>query len=262
MTQPERRPRTVRRTRVVRTEQLGPAMVRVVLGGDSLADFAPEHADSYVKIVFGDPDGPDRRLRTYTVRAFDPLRRELTLDVVVHGDQGLAGPWAVRAQVGEQVLLQGPGGGYTPSPEADWHLLAGDESALPAIAVALEQIPDGVPTQAFIEVHGPADELELANPQGAVVTWLHRGPDPVGQRLVDAVRGWPIPDGTGQLFVHGEAGAVKALRRYLRVDRGLPLNQLSISGYWRLGADDEAWRTTKRDWNREVEESERAVGLA
>lgn len=70
------------------------------------------------------------------------------------------------------------------------------------------------------------------------------------------MQSWPLPDGTGHCFVHGEAGAVKALRRYLRLDRGLPMSVLSISGYWRLGVDDEGWRAVKREWNQAVEESE------
>ena len=81
--------------------------------------------------------------RTYTVRSWAPAARELTLDFVVHGDEGLAGPWAQQAQPGQQVRFLGPGGAYSPSQDADWHLLAGDESALPAIAAALEAMPAG-----------------------------------------------------------------------------------------------------------------------
>jgi len=271
-----RRPRP-RSARVVRTERLSASLVRVVVAGDEFADFAPEHADSYVKVLFLHPDGTypspfdmERvraelpaehwpRLRTYTVRAWDPATRELTLDFVVHGDAGLAGPWAAAAQPGDEVLLQGPGGGYTPSPDAAFHLLAGDESALPAIAVALESMPAGAVGQAFVEVHGPGDELPLEGPAGVTLTWLHRGAGELGSRLVEAVTTWPVPEGEGQWFVHGEAGVIKQLRRHLRVGLGLPLSQLSISGYWRLGVDDEGWRAVKRDWNQEVEQSEASL---
>jgi len=262
---------------VARTERLSASLVRVVVTGEEFDGFAPEQADSYVKVMFLHPgveyprpidleqiraELPQEawpRLRTYTVRGFDAERAELTLDFVVHGDVGLAGPWAAAAQPGDEVLLQGPGGGYSPSPDADFHLLAGDESALPAIAVALERMPPGAHVQAFVEVHGPGDEIELAVPDGATLTWLHRGAGEVGGRLVDAVTQWPVPEGAGHWFVHGEAGAVKQLRRYLRVERGLPMDALSISGYWRVGVDDEGWRAVKRDWNREVEESERVA---
>lgn len=117
-------------TQVVRTERLSGSLVRVVLTGDDLADFEPAHADSYVKVVFAPAGEPDRpRLRAYTVRAFDPHARELSLDFVIHGDTGLAGPWAVAATPGDVVHLIGPGGGYTPASGADWHLLVGDECA-------------------------------------------------------------------------------------------------------------------------------------
>jgi NADPH-dependent ferric siderophore reductase len=263
-------------SRVARVERLSASLVRVVVAGDELARFGPPaHADAYVKVVFLHPDVDyDRpidlttiretrpaeqwpRLRTYTVREFDPGRNELTLDFVVHGSSGLAGPWAAAAQPGDEVLLLGPGGGYNPEPAADWHLIAGDESTLPAIAVALERIPADAEVTAYVEVDGPADEIDLARP----VTWLHRGGGPVGSRLVDAVRAWSQPAGVGQAFVHGEAGMVKELRRHLRLDRQLPMAQLSISGYWRTGIDDEGWRQVKREWNREVEETENAAGV-
>lgn len=256
---PERIPRTVQ---VVRTQRLSESLVRVVLAGDELTGFDPVHADSYIKLCFPEPGAPADarpRMRTYTVRAFDPASNELTVDFVVHGDEGLAGPWAAHAQPGDAAQLLGPGGGYTPGADAAFHLLAGDESALPAIAVALERAPANLPIKAIVEVHGPGDQIELARPHD--VTWLHRGTGPVGSRLVDAVTSWqpPAPAADGQWFVHGEAAVVRTLRRYLRLDLGVPMDQLSVSGYWRLGVDDEGWRAAKRDWNRQIEETEAAL---
>ncbi|MFI1977601.1 siderophore-interacting protein [Streptomyces wedmorensis] len=258
--------------RVVRTERITPHMVRVVLGGPGLDAFeAGEYTDHYVKLLFA-PDGvtyPEpfdmERIRaefpreqwpttrTYTVRAWDPVHRELTVDFVVHGDEGLAGPWAARAQAGETVRFLGPGGGYAPDPAADWHLLVGDESALPAIAVALERLPSGARVHAFVEVSDAAEEQKLATAAGVDVTWLHRGDRPTGEALAEAVRALDFPAGDVHAFVHGEAGFVKDLRRHLRLDRGVPRERLSISGYWRLGKSDEAWRAIKREWNEQVE---------
>jgi NADPH-dependent ferric siderophore reductase len=253
---PERQRPAPRVTRVVRTERLSESMVRVVVTADDWSGFEPAHADAYVKVVFDDPADPEHpRLRTYTVRDFDAEAGELTLDFVVHGDSGLAGPWAAAVEPGAEMVIRGPGGGYVPDADADFHVLVGDESALPAIAAALEQLPDGAAVHAFVEVHGPGDEIALPAP----VTWLHRGPGPVGSRLVETVTAFTPPAGDGHWFVHGEAGVVKALRRHLRVELGLPMDRLSISGYWRLGVDDEGWRAVKRDWNREVEESEAAA---
>ncbi|SCG63649.1 siderophore-interacting protein [Micromonospora halophytica] len=272
------RPKKVTSARVLRTERPSPHLVRVVLGGEELAGLpVGEYTDHYVKLVFP-PDGVTYphpvdlatikreypaeqwpRLRAYTVRAWDPLAGELTLDVVHHGDEGLAGPWAARLRPGDEVLFTGPGGGYAPDPTADWHLLVGDESALPAIGAALERLPVGAPAVVFVEVDGPADEQPLPSPGAVELTWLHRGDRPVGTALVEAVRALEFRPGRVHAFVHGEATFVKDLRRLLRVDRAVPRADLSISGYWRRGMDDEGWRSTKPDWNRQVEAEEAAV---
>jgi len=284
---PAARPRpTALFATVLRTERLTPAMVRLVLGGVGLSSFVPSpHADSYVKLVFlpegsagelplaadgrvdldavraSSPADQQPRLRSYTVRAFDPQTLELTIDVVVHGEEGLAGPWADAAQPGDEILLLGPGGAYSPAADADWHLLIGDSSALPAIAVALERLPADARGHAFVEVHDPHDEIPLTTPDGVRVHWVHRGHGVVGLALVEAVQDLAWPEGVPHAFVHGEAGTVKELRHHLRVERGLPRTRLSISGYWRLGATDEAWRAAKKDWARTIEADEQAVGL-
>ncbi|NUU16836.1 siderophore-interacting protein [Cellulomonas humilata] len=270
---------------VVRTEHLAATMVRVVVGGPGLAGFAPSpHADSYVKVLFlpaGSPrplreDGrldldavraslpPDAqpRQRSYTVRAFDPAAGELTLDFVVHGDEGIAGPWAASAKPGDEVLLSGPGGAWSPDPGAASHLFAGDASALPAIAVALERLPADAVGHAVVEVHGPEDEIPLTSPAGVQVLWVHQGVAVAGLALVDTVVALPELPAPVSAFVHGEAGAVRELRKHVRTDRGVTREQLSVSGYWRLGTDDEGWRATKRDWLATIEHAEAAQGLS
>jgi NADPH-dependent ferric siderophore reductase len=262
-------------TTVLRTEQLSPSMVRVVLGGPELSGFSTnEYSDAYVKLVFLRPgvdyprpldltlireqflshDWPQQR--TYTIRHWDPVAHELTIDFVVHGDEGLAGPWARSAAPGDELFILGPGGGYAPDPQADWHLLVGDESALPAIAATLERLPADAVGHVLLEVDGAEQEQPLTAPDGVQVRWVHHGPGPLGEALVAAVAELGFPSGEVQAFVHGEAGMVKELRRLLKVERGIPMARLSISGYWRLGADDESWRAIKADWNREIEKAE------
>lgn len=253
---------------VRRTEQLTPGMTRVVLGGPGLDDFsAGEFTDHYVKIQFPlkGVDYPEpfdlQRIReelpreqwpvtrTYTVRRWDADRRELWLDFVVHGSEGIAGPWAVNAKPGDLLHFAGPGGAYAPAPDADWHLLAGDESALPAIAAALERLPEGARARALIEVAGPEEEQPLDSAGDVELTWLHRGGTRVGERLIEAVRGLDL-SGDVHAFVHGEAHFVKELRTLLRKERGLPKERASISGYWRLGHNEDAWQATKREFDR------------
>ena len=263
---------------VTRVEQLTPHMIRIVVGGAGLTGLtAGACTDHYVKILFPQagvaypepfdlaviretlPRDQQPLVRTYTVRRWRPEVPELWLDFVVHGDEGIAGPWAAAAQVGEPVRFMGPGGGYAPNPEAGWHLLAGDESALPAIAAALEGMPAGATVRAFIEVEDAAEEQKLESPAEAEITWLHRDGRPVGEVLVEAVRGFDFPAGEVHAFVHGEAAFVKDLRALLRVERGLPMSQLSISGYWRRGLNEDGWQSTKREWNQQVESEQEAA---
>jgi NADPH-dependent ferric siderophore reductase len=273
---PEKRRAPVTRAGVVtRVEQLTPHMVRVALGGDGLTGLgAGEFTDHYVKVQFPQPGvsypepfdlGVIRETmpreawpvtRTYTVRRWLPEIPEMWLDFVVHGDEGIAGPWAAHARVGDTLRFVGPGGGYAPDPAADWHLLAGDESALPAIGTALEGMRAGAAVKAFIEVADDGEVQKLETTADAEITWLTRGGRPIGAALVDAVRALSFPAGRVHAFVHGEATFVKDLRGHLRLDRGIPMAQVSISGYWRRGLNEDGWQSSKREWNRAIEEEQ------
>jgi NADPH-dependent ferric siderophore reductase len=263
---PERRaPRTTKLV-VRRTEWVTPHLIRIVAAPEEPTDvdrFADSpHTDAYVKVVFRRPgvsypepfDMATARqlpreqwptLRTYTLREVDRAAGELVIDFVYHGDAGLAGPWAAAAEPGTELLVLGPGGAYTPDPSADWHLLVGDESALPAIAATLAKIPSGAPVHALVEVDDPAEEQKLSTAGDLRLNWVHRST--LGEdALVDAVRKLEFPAGRVHAFVHGEAGSVRQLRRHLLDERGLTLDQLSISGYWRRGLDDESYREVKK----------------
>ncbi|MEU6342558.1 siderophore-interacting protein [Streptomyces sp. NPDC046977] len=272
---PVRRKPQLNRARVQHVERLTPHMVRVVLGGGSLQGFpVGDCSDHYIKLLFPAegvryPEPFDiqairaefpreqwPRTRTYTVRHWDAESCELTVDFVLHGDEGLAGPWAARVRPGEEILFLGPGGAYMPDAAADWHLLVGDESALPAIAASLERLPEGARAHVFVEVAGPEEEQKLPTPGDAAITWVHRGTGRVGEALLRAVLALEFPPGDLQAFVHGEAGFVKQLRRLLRVEHGVPRERLSISGYWRTGHDEDGWQASKADWNRRVEEEQ------
>jgi len=264
--------------RVLRTEWLTPHMIRVVTGGEGFV--ANGFTDAYVKLLFPVPgvDYPEPfdlqriraelpreqwpRMRTYTVRAYDEQAGELTIDFVYHGDEGLAGPWARNAGPGDELRFSGPGGAYAPVDEANWHLLAGDESALPAIAASVEQLPPGARAKVFVEVSDPGEEQKLTTADDVEIIWLHRGERQLGEALVEAVTALEFPPGDVHVFVHGEANFVKELRRHLRLDRALPRERLSISGYWRRGADEDGWQSSKREWNQRVEEEQEGGAAA
>ncbi|WP_317451879.1 siderophore-interacting protein [Microbacterium sp. NIBRBAC000506063] len=139
--------------------------------------------------------------------------------------------------------------GYAPDPDAGWHLLAGDDSALPAIAAALEAMPKDAEGVAFLEVDGDADHLELAAPSGIEVVWLHRDGAEAGTTtlLADAVRARAWRDGRVQVFAHGERGAMKSLRPYFTDERGLERSQLSLSAYWAHGRVEDTFQAEKRE---------------
>ena len=241
--------RTPRRALVLETRELTPQMIRVVLGGEGLDGFgAGAFTDHYVKLRITPPGEAEPRTRTYTVRDWDAERGRLTIDFVHHGDSGVAGPWAAAARPGDELLMFGPGGAYMPDPAADWHLMAGDAAVIPAIAASLARVPAGVPVHVLIEVDGPEEEQPLQTPGDLHLTWLH-GRDV----LPAAVEALDFLPGRVHAFVHGEASVVREIRRHLLVDRGLPREALSISGYWKRDRTEEGWREDKPEWNRLVE---------
>ena len=276
--------RPVHTFEVVRSEQLTSHLIRVVLGGDGYDTFTPnKFTDAYVKIAFVNhgvdvgelaqpftldsfnalPTEQRPTVRTYTVRDVDTERREISIDFVVHGQHGVAGPWAAAATPGQPAYLMGPSGAYAPDPAADWHLFAGDEAAVPAIGAALEALPDNAIGKVFIEVAGPEDEIALSAPAGVEVRWIYRGgradlvaEDLAGDNapLIAAVKEANWLPGQVQVFIHGEAQTVMHnLRPYIRKERGVDAKwAASISGYWRRGRTEE----TFRQWKRELAEAE------
>lgn len=252
---------------VLTTTRLTPSLIRIVLGGQGLDGFEmPEDdTDAYVNIAVpprGASYGPvfDPRevretqsrewwpaRRRYTVRRWDAHARQLTLDFVVHGDAGVGGPWADAAQPGDALVFNGPGSGYRPDEKADWHLMVGDESALPAIAASLERVHPGVRSVVRLVCDGPEHEVPLESPGDLDLRWLHRTEaDPTP--LLAAVESTPFPEGTVHAFIHGEAEETRDVRRHVLLERSVPDLALSCSPYWKRGMSDEQWRSVKRDF--------------
>lgn len=283
---------------VRRLHRLSPTFLRVTFAGADLASFADNGFDQRIKLVLplpgrgvaDMPDGPDwyarwralpdhRRnpLRTYTVRAARPDKREVDVDVVLHGDGGPAAQWAQAARPGDEVALVGPDAGhdgehggleYRPPAQMGATLLAGDETAVPAIAAILERLPADVRGEALLEVPETADELLLEKPQGVRVEWLARNGADHGAHLIPAVQTatgrlltdpkpdqqlddvnvdgqilWdtpqePVADGL-YAWLAGEAGVIKTLRRHLVTERGLDRRAVAFMGYWRRGRTED-----------------------
>ena len=250
---------------VLGRERLSPHTVRITAGGPGFdALRMNEFTDKYAKIIFVDPGlgltppydlaalrdslPPDRQpvTRTYTLRRADAPSQELAIDFVVHGDEGIAAPWAAHAEPGDLLTMSGAGGAYRPDPGSDWHLLAGDESALPAICSALDALPADARGLAYLETSDPGEYLDAAPPSGIEVVWLHR-PQP-GSRprmLADALLAGPWLSGRADVFAHGERESMKAVRAALKTRLGHG-DQLSLSGYWASGRTEDVFQSEKR----------------
>ena len=243
---------------VKRIEQLTPRMVRVTFTSPELADFGWNGPAAHLKLIFSGAESaapaasgssqrdasaasepPRPTMRTYTPRRFDRDTRELDVDFVIHGE-GPASTWASQAAVGQTLTVAGPGRNYVIDPSADWFVLAGDDSAIPAIATILEQLPPTAQVTVFIEVVDGKEEHRISPTSRAPVTWLHRGEDPktAGTLLEARLRGLELPPGSGRVYVACESGAMRRIRRHLLTERSLSRDHVVTRGYWKLGATD------------------------
>ena len=183
------------------------------------------------------PDGDVRPpMRSYTVRSFDAEAAELVVEFVVH-DGGVAAGWAQRARPGDRVLLTDAAGWYDPPVDAEWQLLVGDLTALPALSRIAETARRGLVTSAVVEVLDPADRLPL--PAGVDVRWLTGSGNGAGpSRLLAALRENVWPSGPGYLWFAGEAAESRAVRRHLRHELGWPASRYDVLGYWRCAQEE------------------------
>ncbi|AYN82335.1 TPA: siderophore-interacting protein [Pseudomonas aeruginosa] len=284
-----------------RREQLSPALTRFVFGGPEVAEMKTLAADQRIKIFFPDASGqppnlpggsewyqayrsvePARRppMRTYTIRALRAEQEEVDVEFVLHGENGPASAWATHARIGDRLQLAAPNrqygddpGGYEWKPPAGVRhiLLIADETALPAVAGILEELAgEAEPpvVEAFLEVPGEADILDLPAIPGARLHWLPRHQAGIhsrnGERMIEAARQARLPErevaggaaqeledidideeilwelaspesGSFYAWVAGESAAVMAIRRYLVQERGIDKRHLTLMGYWRLG---------------------------
>lgn len=247
-----REPPTFRRVTVRRSIDLTPRMKQLTLGGPGMAGFALSEPAASVRLLvplpgtpglvlpawtgneFLLPDGLRPGIRTFTPLRFDPEALELDLAVVLHGS-GVVSPWAAAAGPGAEAALSGPGRGYRIDVGAPEYLLAGDESALPAIGQLLAAMPPTMPVKVHVEIAGPEARMDLPVHPGTTVVWHDARPGEVpGEEMVEAVRAAEIATGAG-IWVAGEAAAVQRVRRFLFEERGMSRSQATVRGYWKHG---------------------------
>ena len=235
---PERRVQRVRHelhrrdVEVVRVEPLGPHFVSITFHAPSLAGFRSDSFDDHVKFIIDGPSPDEPVRRDYTPRRFDAARRELTIEFALHGD-GPAADWARQAQVGQRAVIGGPRGSMIIPVDYDWHLLVGDDSALPAISRRLEELPAGTRAIVIAQAAEPAGQRELASAATVQAQWVDSG-----QAMVQALRELQLPGGEGYAWCAGEAAVMAQLRNVLLAEKRHPKEAMKVAVYWKPGASD------------------------
>ncbi|MGY4827493.1 siderophore-interacting protein [Sphaerotilaceae bacterium SBD11-9] len=215
---------------VARVTPLSPHILSITFHGDSLADFVSASFDDHVKLMLPSADGAEPVRRDYTPRHHDAAARELTIEFDLHST-GPAARWAAQAAPGQQATIGGPRGSFIVPLDYDWHLLAGDETALPAIARRLEELPAGARAIVVLQVTDPADRRALASPANVTLHWVADS-----RTLVDTVRALDLPAGEGYAWCAGEAATMATLRRVLVDEKGHDRHAIRAAAYWRRGA--------------------------
>ena len=248
---------------VLRVHWLSRSMVRVVAGGPDFAAFESNGAaDQHVKLHFVNPalglvppyemralrgrlareDLPVTR--SYTIRSYDAAAQEISIDFFVHGSEGVGGAWAAEAKPGDPLVLSKPKGKFRPDHGAAQHLYVGDESAIPAIAAALEMLPRDAVGQVILEVDSTLDEFEIDRPAGMVLHWVHRAGEPsaTSTMLSNALRELPAAHGQVEILALGERSATQEIRRLLS-HWDLDQRRIMVSNYWTPKKTRRSWRT-------------------
>ncbi len=230
-------------------------VARITFRGPELEGFVTDFADQFATLLFpvngqerptiapgftweewqAMPDEIRPEARNYTIRRYRPECQEIDIDFVLHGGIGFGTRWAAAAKPGDQVALWGPRVGYNPLPNADWRLLIGDETGLPAIGAILESLPPGTRAQVIVEVESSVDEQSLTSAADFEITWLHREAVESGRpsRLINAVKALPPFEETVYAWGGGEMDLMTSYGKYLRRDRSLKTSAISAIGYWR-----------------------------
>lgn len=238
---------------VLRTEIVTPHMRRIVLGGAELAGFDSPGADDHIKLFFPNTDGElvlptltaegprypqggePSPARDYTPRWWDHEAGELAIDFVLHGDAGVAGPWAQRAQPGDVLAVGGPRGSFVVADDYDGYVLIGDETALPAIARWIDALPEQAQVMAFIEVADEAERQDLPQYANVSIQWLERNGVPAaGSALLENVlTDLEPPEGDVFYWIATESRRARMMRRFLEDHLQVPRDWIRSTGYWK-----------------------------
>jgi NADPH-dependent ferric siderophore reductase len=227
----------VRQLSVEHVERLTPKMVRVALGGDDLRGFTSLGFDDHVKLMFPSADEAKPQMRDYTPRRYDAHSGRLFIDFVIH-DAGAATAWAASVARGQPLGVGGPRGSFVIPTELDWHLLVGDETALPAIGRRLEELPGSTRALVVAEVDNEAEQLTFESAANLDVVWVHRRGAEAGsaEGLLGALRALTFPSGQYFAWAAAESRVARTVRQYLISERHADKHWVKAAGYWQRGA--------------------------
>lgn len=230
-----------RRTLIVaEKQQLTPHYLSIRFDCDDFDDFVSASPDDHVKLFLPQSSSVGGRppMRDYTPRAFDPAAGLMVIDFALHQPAGPATAWAIAAQPGDRIEIGGPRGSVLLPDDCDWYWLIGDETAVPAIARRLTELPDAA-IHVLIAVDGAEEQVALPPASDATIQWVHRPADEAHNpaALLAAVEALSLPAGRGFIWIAAEADVARHLREAVLV-KGQPLAQIKASGYWTRGLAD------------------------
>jgi len=229
-----------------------PHMLRVTLGGQELAGFPDDQDGAYIKLRLREPDSDDNKplVRTYTVRHYDEVKQELDVDFVLHDSKGPAVNWARSCQLGDSIRIGGPGPKKLVDFTADWFLIVGDMSALPAISANIEVMPANSAGYVIVEIIDDADLPALAAPKYLHLNWVvNPHPEKENSNLVDIVKELRWLAGRPSVWVAGEFSQSLAIRSFLKSERNVTRDHMYASSYWQIGKSEDGHRISKRNTN-------------
>lgn len=240
-----------RELEVIRSTRLTPHMQRITLGGAEINSFPTDQESAYIKLMFPQPGEERPLVRTYTVR--QQSDNTIDVDFALHGTsspetQGPASRWAEEAQPGDRILVGGPGPRKLLNPDADWFLLAGDMTALPAISVNLALLPKDAQGYAVIEVVDESDIQALQHPEHIELIWVIN-PSASDQHypLRDKIEQLNWLPGQPAVWTACEFNTMRALRQFFKQEKAIPKSHLYISSYWKIGSSETQHKVAKRE---------------
>ncbi|MXP26033.1 siderophore-interacting protein [Altererythrobacter indicus] len=251
---PQGRP-APRQLEVLSKTKITPNMLRVTIGGEGLEGFPDGQEGGYVKLRLTPAPGSEKPVvRTYTIRA--QRADALDIDFVMHDVAGHAGPateWALSASVGDTIMVGGPGPAKPLPPGYDHYVITGDMSALPAISVNLERLPDDAKGMAILEIQHEDDKQDIAHPEGVTLHWVvNPAPGEHPDLLLNTLQQQGWPEGSVYAWTASEFTSMRELRSYFVAEKQLPREALYFSSYWKKGANEDSHKGIKREYMQSI----------